>query len=170
VIVTARLDSHRLTLADNVLILFLQIGKDIDMSWLKLDPAISSMPEPKFRLAVQDHFLKLFWPHHGSFDWDVAAFYRSRDARPIYYFSPGAADLLERFDEYPYEPCDRPDSGTVSLQVGSSLAVDTAWVELPDDTRPYPELDEELEAAESGYWEQVFGSTSEGGTTDGGPA
>ncbi len=140
------------------------------MSWLKLDPAISSMPESKFRLAVQDHLLKLFWPHHGSFDWDVAAFYGSRDARPIYYLSPGAADLLERFCEFAYETCDRPDANAVVLQVGSSLAHDTAWVELPDDARPYPALDEELEAADSGYWEQVFRSTSEAGAANDGPA
>ncbi|WP_156408787.1 hypothetical protein [Rhizobium sp. Root708] len=140
------------------------------MSWLKLDPAISSMPEPKFRLAVQDHFLRLFLPHRDSFDWDVAAFYRSRDERPIYYFSPGAADLLTRFGEFPYESCHRPDSSTVDLQVGSSLAGDTAWVELPDDTRPYPELDQELDEAETGYWEAVMGPSDKFGPNDGGSA
>ncbi|KQV83472.1 hypothetical protein [Rhizobium sp. Root1220] len=140
------------------------------MSWLKLDPAQSSMPEPQFRLAVQDHFLKLFLPHRDSFDWDVAAFYRSRDERPIYYFSPGAADLLTRFDKLPYEPCGRPESSAVDLQVGSSLARDTAWVELPDDTRPYPELEQELDEAETGYWEQVMGSGGKRGPNDGGSA
>jgi len=139
------------------------------MSWLKLDPAQSSLPEPQFQLAVQDHFLKLFLPHRDSFDWDVAAFYRSRDEQPIYYFSPGAADLLTRFDKLPYEPCDRPDSSAVDLQVGSSLACDTAWVELPDDTRPYPELDQELDEAETGYWEQVMGPGGKSSPVDRGP-
>ncbi|MEK1929985.1 MAG: hypothetical protein AAAC47_09405 [Pararhizobium sp.] len=139
------------------------------MSWLKLDPAQSSMPEPQFRLAVQDHFLKLFWPHRDSFDWVVAAFYRSRDEQPIYYFSPGAADLLTRFDKFPFEPCDRPEPSAVDLQVGSSLAGDTAWVELPDETRPYPELDRELDEAEAGYWEQAMGPGDPRGPIGSGP-
>ncbi|OCJ17270.1 hypothetical protein A6U87_20960 [Rhizobium sp. AC44/96] len=142
----------------------------MDMSWLKLDPARSSMSEPEFRLAVQDHFLKLFLPHRDSFDWDVAAFYRSRDERPIYYFSPGAADLLTRFGEFPYDSCHRPDSSTVDLQVGSSLAADTAWVKLPDETRPYPKLDEELDEDETGYWQQVIASGGKHGPNNGGPA
>lgn len=142
----------------------------MDMSWLKLDPAISSMPEPKFRLVVEDHFLKLFLPHYDSFDWNVAAFYRSRDEQPIYYFSPGAADPLTRFGEYPYEPCDRPDSTAVTLQSGSALAVDTAWVELPDDTRPYPELDQEFEDAEAEFWAELIGLGRKHGSNGGGPA
>jgi hypothetical protein len=161
---SARLDSHRLTLADNVLILFFSIGKDMDMSWLKLDPELSSIPEPKFRLAVQDHFLKLFWPHHDSSDWDVAAFYRSRDEQPTYYFSPGAAHLLMRFNEYPYEPCDRPDSSAVTLQIGSSLAVDTAWVEFSDETRSYPELEQEFEDADADFWAELMGSGGKHGS------
>ncbi len=135
------------------------------MRWLKLDPAGSSMSEPEFRLAVQDHYLRLFLPHRDSFDWDVAAFYRSRDDQPVYYFSPGAADLLLRFGEFPFKPCDRPEPGAVELQVGSSLACDTAWVELPDETRPYPKLDPEL--AEPDYWENVWEPGSVSGPTEG---
>ncbi len=139
----------------------------MDMRWLTLDPARSSMSEPELRLAVQDHFLRLFLPHRDSFDWDVAAFYRSRDVRPIYYFSPGAADLLMRFGKFPFERCDRPDPGTVELQVGSSLACDTAWVELPDETRPYPKFDPEL--AEPNCWENVWEPGSRSGPTEGRP-
>lgn len=142
----------------------------MDMRWLKLDPAISSMPEPKFRLAVQNHFLKLFWPHRDSVDWDVAAFYRSRDERPIYYFSPGAADPLTRFGKYPYEPCGRPGTSAVTLQIGSPLAVDTASVELPDDTRPYPGLDRQLDDAEADHWATLIGSDGKSGSADGGSA
>lgn len=138
------------------------------MSWLKLDPARSSMSEPHFRLAVQNHYLRLFLPHRDSFDWDVAAFYRGRDDQAIYYFSPGAADLLTRFGEFPFELCDRPEPGDVQLQVGSSLACDTAWVELPDETRPYPEFDKELN--ETGYWEEVIGPGGKCGQNDCGPA
>ncbi len=139
------------------------------MSWLKLDPTRSSMSEPEFRLAVQEHFLTLFLPHRDSFDWDVAAFYRSRDEQPVYYFSPGAADLLTRFGKFAYEPCDRPESSAVDLQVGSSLAGDTAWVEQPDDTRPYPELDWKLDEAETGCWVQFMGPGSKFGPVDRGP-
>jgi hypothetical protein len=156
-----------LTLGTNVPILFATTDKDTNMHWLKLDPAGSSMPEPKFRLEVQDHFLRLFWPHHDSFDWDVAAFYRSRDEQPIYYFSPGAADLLTRFDRYPYEPCDRPLSHAITLQVGSLLAVDTAWVELPDDTRPYPDVDQDLDDDETAYWQACLGQDGQRSLKDG---
>jgi len=65
---------------------------DIDMSWLKLDPARTSMSERDFRLVVQTHYVKLFLPHAGSSDWDVNAFYRSE--QQTYYFSPRAVDLL----------------------------------------------------------------------------
>lgn len=71
------------------------------MSWLRLDPAKSSMPEHKSCPATRDHFPKLFWPHRDSFDWDVAAFYRGRADQPINYFLPGIPDLLMRFGGYP---------------------------------------------------------------------
>ncbi len=133
------------------------------MSWLKLDPAKSSMSERDLHMAVQKHYLELFLPHFGSFDWDVAAFYRSREEPLVYYFSPGAADLLQRFGIFAYEPCDRPETNTVQLQIGTSLAYDTAWVELPDETRPYPEFDQELADAEADYWDSVWGPGGECG-------
>jgi hypothetical protein len=135
----------------------------MDMSWLKLDPANSSMSERDFHLAVQKHYLELFLPHADSFDWDIAAFYQSQEEPPVYYFSPGAAGLLLKFGKFRYEPCDRPESDTVQLQVGTSLAYDTAWVELPDDTRPYPEFDQELADAEADYWDSVWGPGGECG-------
>lgn len=159
-----------LTLSPNVLILFLPIGKRMDMSRLKLDPALSSMPEPRFRVAVQDYFPRLFPPHCDSFEWDVAALYRSRDGEPTYYFSPGAPGPLRRFGEYLYEPCDRPDSSAVTLQIGSSLAVGTAWIELPDDTRPYPKLDQEFEDTEADFWVELMGSGGKHALNDGGRA
>ncbi|WJH38586.1 hypothetical protein N7E02_04055 (plasmid) [Aliirhizobium terrae] len=133
------------------------------MSWLKLDPAKSSMSEPDFYRTAHNHYLDLFLPHVGSFDWDVAAFYQSLEEPPIYYFSPGAADLLLRFGKFPYEPCDRPEFDAVQLQVGSSLAYDTAWVELPDETRPYPKFDQELADAEAHYRDSVWGPGGECG-------
>lgn len=139
------------------------------MSWLKLDHAKSSMSERDFHMAVQDHYRQLFLPHFGSFDWDVAAFYRSRDEQPIYYFSPGAADLLLKFGKFPYEPCDRPEASAVQLQVGTSLAYDIAWVELSDETRPYPEFDQELADAEADYWNTVWGPSGECGPIEGDP-
>ncbi len=137
------------------------------MSWLKLDPPRSSMPEHKFCLAARNHFPKLFWPHRDSFDWDVAAFYRSRADQPINYFLPGTPDLLMRFGEYPYKPCDRPEASAVNLQVGSSIAWDAARVKLPDDTRPYPGGDEELDEVDTGYWADFIGSGGKGRPTDG---
>ncbi len=131
------------------------------MRWLKLDPVKSSMSERDFHLAVQHHYLELFLPHLESFDWDVAAFYRSREEPLVYYFSPGAADLLLKFGKYLYETCDRPETKAVQLQVGTSLAYDTAWVELPDETRPYPKFDQELADAEADYWDTVWGPGGE---------
>ncbi len=136
------------------------------MSWLRLGPAKSSMPEHKFCPAARDHFPKLFWPHRDSFDWDVAAFYGSQADQPINYFLPGTPDLLMRFGEYSYKPCDRPEGIAVNLQVGSSLAWD-ARVKLPDDTRPYPGGDEELDEVDTGYWADLMGSDGKGTPTDG---
>lgn len=133
------------------------------MRWLKLDPAKSSTSERDFHLAVQHHYLELFLPHLESFDWDIAAFYRSQEEPLVYYFSPGAADLLFRCGKFPYEPCGRPETNAVQLQVGTSLAYDTAWVELPDETRPYPEFDQELADAEADYWDTVWGTGGECG-------
>lgn len=139
------------------------------MSWRKLDPAISSMPEPKFLVAVHDHFLKLFPPRYDSVDRHVAALFRSRDGEPLYYFSPGTADLLTGFGGYPFEPFDRPDSDAVTSQIGPSLAVDTAWIELPHEARPYPELDQELDKVEAGYWGKLVGSGGKRGSNGSGP-
>lgn len=139
------------------------------MSWLKLDPARLPMSEDELHRAVQDHYLRLFLPHADSFDWDVATFYQSRDEPPIYYFSPGAADLLLKFGKFPYEPCDRPESNSVTVQIGTSLAYDTAWVELPDETRPYPKFDQELADAEADYWDEVWGPGGECGSIEDGP-
>jgi hypothetical protein len=135
----------------------------MEMSWLKLDPAKLLMSEGDFHLAVQNHYLELFLPHAGSFDWDIAAFYQSHEEPPVFYFSPGAADLLLRFGKFPYEPCDRPEADAVQLRVGTSLAYDTAWVELPDETRPYPEFDQELADAEADYRDSVWGPGGECG-------
>jgi hypothetical protein len=40
---------------------------------------------------------------------------------------------------FPFVPCERPETGTVRVLDGSPLAIDTAWVDLPDAERPYPE-------------------------------
>lgn len=127
------------------------------MPWMKLEAPIEMGPDVSgaVALAILPQYQKTQTEAHGS----AIAFYRvANGATATFYLSPAAAALVAGKTKYDFAICPRPVLKEIHLMIGHSSAVDTAWVEKPDDEREPEPYDAELADAQRAEWDALYGN------------